>query len=57
VFMTRDKSEGFRETKEFMERRFEGVRGLGGMVGSLGQWVGFTAKAGVNVLRSKGVRI
>lgn len=57
VFMTQDKSPDFRDTKEFMERRFEGVKSLGMKMGSVGQWVGFTARAGVNVLRSKGARI
>jgi ubiquinone biosynthesis protein COQ9 len=57
VFMTNDKSPGFEETRGFMDRRFEDVQIVGGAVGSIGQWVGFTAQAGVNVLRSKGVRI
>jgi ubiquinone biosynthesis protein COQ9 len=57
VFMTTDKSDGFRETKEFLDRRFEDSRMLGETVGSVGQWVGFTASSAINVLRSKGVRI
>jgi ubiquinone biosynthesis protein COQ9 len=57
LFMTTDKSAGFQETREFMERRFEDGRSIGTTVGSVGQWVGFTAHAGLNVLRSKGVRI
>lgn len=57
LFMTADKSPNFVETREFLERRFRDVQIVGGAVGSLGQWVGFTAQAGVNVLRSKGVRI
>jgi ubiquinone biosynthesis protein COQ9 len=57
LFMTMDKSIGFEETRAFMERRFEGNRALGQALGSVGQWVGFTAGAAVNVLRSKGVRI
>jgi len=57
VFMTTDKSQDFKETREFMDRRFEGVQSVGMAVGSIGQWVGFTAQAGVNVLRSKGARI
>ncbi|KAI9643423.1 Ubiquinone biosynthesis protein coq9, mitochondrial [Ciborinia camelliae] len=57
LFMTTDKSEGFKDTREFLERRFGDSQALGRMVGGIGQWVGFTAMAGVNVLRSKGVRI
>ena len=57
VFMTRDSSEGFRETKEFLDRRFEDSRVLGEAARDVRQWVGFTAGAAVNVLRSKGVRI
>lgn len=57
VFMMTDKSEGFAETRQFLERRFEDSRVLGQAVGGVTQWVGFTAGAAVNVLRSKGVRI
>lgn len=57
LFMTQDVSKGFEETRAFMERRFNGMRELGGAVGSIGQWVGFTFGAGVNVLRSRGMRI
>ncbi|TVY84759.1 Mitochondrial ubiquinone biosynthesis protein coq9, partial [Lachnellula suecica] len=57
LFMTTDKSEGYEETRAFMERRFGDVQAVGGAVGSFGQWVGFNARAGLNVLRSKGVRI
>jgi len=57
LFMTTDKSEGYDETRAFMERRFGDVQAVGSAVGSLGQWVGFNARAGLNVLRSKGVRI
>lgn len=55
--MTEDRSEGFRGTKEFMDRRFEDGRVLGETVGGVGEWVGFQGRAAVNVLRSKGVRI
>lgn len=55
--MTRDKSPDFAETREFLDRRFGDVQVLGKATGSLGQWVGFTAQAGLNVLRSKGIRV
>jgi ubiquinone biosynthesis protein COQ9 len=57
LFMTTDKSAGFEETRGFMERRFEDGRSVGNVVGSVGEWIGFTAHAGINVLRSKGMRI
>jgi ubiquinone biosynthesis protein COQ9 len=57
LFMTTDQSTEFRDTREFMNRRFKDVQAVGSVLGGLGQWVGFTASAGVNVLRSKGVRI
>lgn len=57
LFMTTDKSSNFTETKNFMNRRFEDVHAVGSAVGSIGQWVGSTAYAGLNVLRSKGMRI
>ena len=57
LFMTTDKSPGFEDTREFLDRRFRDVQVMGGAMGSLGQWVGFTAHAGSNILRSKGVRI
>lgn len=57
LFMTSDRSEGFVETRKFLNRRLEEVRDVGGTLRSVGQWVGFTAIAGLNVLRSKGVRI
>lgn len=55
VFMTTDKSEGFRDTWEFVDRRLEDVEGAGGMVGGLVGYLGFTARAAANVMRSKNV--
>jgi len=57
LFMTTDKSSDYKDTREFLDRRFGEVQVIGHAMGSLGQWVGFTAHAGLNVLRSKGVRI
>lgn len=57
LFMTTDKSSDYADTREFLDRRFKDVQFVGGMMGSVGQWIGFTAHAGLNVLRSKGVRI
>ncbi|KAK2003084.1 rpsU-divergently transcribed protein [Colletotrichum falcatum] len=57
LFMTNDKSAGFRDTKDFLRRRLNEVKEAGDVLGSVGHWVGFTASAGVNILRSKGLRI
>lgn len=57
LFMTNDQSEGFAETRKFLRRRLDEVQEVGGTIRSLGQWVGFTASAGLNVLRSKGMPI
>lgn len=57
LFMTNDASPNFVDTKQFLSRRLEEVKSMGGTASSIGQWVGFTMNAGVNVLRSKGLRI
>ncbi|KAF3763751.1 hypothetical protein M406DRAFT_65097 [Cryphonectria parasitica EP155] len=57
LFMTTDKSQDFADTRKFLRRRLEEVQDVGGSLRSLGQWVGFTAGAGLNVLRSKGMPI
>jgi len=57
LFMTTDKSTDYKDTREFLDRRFKDVQILGGAVGNFAEWAGFTASAGLNVLRSKGVRI
>jgi ubiquinone biosynthesis protein COQ9 len=57
LFMTTDKSEGFQDTKAFLGRRFEDSRYLKSTVGNLGEWTRFTARAIINVLRSKDFRV
>ncbi|CAN8104976.1 unnamed protein product [Discula destructiva] len=57
LFMTTDRSRDFVNTKDFLRRRLHEVQGVGGTLRSVSQWVGFTASAGLNVLRSKGVPI
>jgi ubiquinone biosynthesis protein COQ9 len=57
LFMTTDTSKDFTDTREFLERRFEGLSSAGTAIGGLGQWLGFTTRAGINVLRAKGFRI
>ncbi|KAI1105393.1 ubiquinone biosynthesis protein COQ9 [Jackrogersella minutella] len=57
LFMTNDRTPGYNATRDFLRRRLDETTKVGSMVGSVAQWVGFTASAGVNVLRSKGVGI
>ncbi|CAJ2508782.1 Uu.00g138080.m01.CDS01 [Anthostomella pinea] len=57
LFMTNDRSPGFGETRQFLRRRLDESARVGSAIGNVAQWVGFTASAGVNVLRSTGVRI
>ncbi|KAK8069291.1 COQ9-domain-containing protein [Apiospora phragmitis] len=57
LYMTNDRSAGFEDTRTFLRRRLDETGSLAGALGSIGQWVGFTASAGLNVLRSKGARI
>ncbi|KAN0101736.1 ubiquinone biosynthesis protein COQ9 [Hyaloscypha variabilis] len=54
LFMTTDKSPNFDDTRDFLDRRFKDVQIVGGTMGSVTQWAGFTATAALNVLRSKG---
>lgn len=57
VFQSQDKSPGCVETEGFVDRRLEDVRRIGGAVGSVNEWIGYTGISTVNVLRSLGVRI
>ncbi|TGJ80243.1 hypothetical protein E0Z10_g8529 [Xylaria hypoxylon] len=57
LFMTNDRSPAFGDTRAFLQRRLAEGGSLSGAVGGVTQWLSFTASAGLNVLRSKGVRI
>ncbi|KAK4545057.1 hypothetical protein LTR36_003608 [Oleoguttula mirabilis] len=57
VYQTTDKSTDFKDTEQFLDRRLEELRVMGGAVGNTLEWVGFQGGALVNLLRSKGVRI
>ena len=57
LFMTNDHSPDFHETREFLRRRFGESQELASVTSSIGQWVSFAAAGGLNVLRSKGMRI
>ena len=57
LFMTRDSSSGFSETERFLDRRLEEAYIIGGALEGIGKWITFSAKASIDVLRSKGFRI
>lgn len=57
LFMTNDRSAGFSETRDFLQRRLDETDSVAGALSGVRHWVDFTAAAGVNVLRSKGMRI
>lgn len=57
TYQTTDQSTDFRDTEQFLDRRLEELRVVGGAVSSTAQWAGFQGGAFVNLLRSKGVRI
>jgi len=57
LFMTTDQSTNYVDTKEFLDRRFKDVQVVGGAMGNLGQLAAFTAATGLNLLRSRGIRI
>ena len=57
VFMTQDKSRGFGETTNFLDRRLDDVKLGGKSAANVAEWVGFTGMAAVNLSRSLGARI
>ena len=57
IFMTTDRSAQFVETEEFLDRRLEGLRSATDTIGAVSHWMGFSGKALINVLRSKGLKV
>lgn len=57
IFQTTDQSTGFKDTEEFLDRRLEEARTLGGAWNNVKEWGAFQAIAGVNLARSLGARI
>lgn len=57
MFQTKDQSTEFRDTEEFLDRRLEELRIVGGAVSGTLEWAGFQARSFVNLARSKGMRI
>ncbi|KAK3384768.1 COQ9-domain-containing protein [Podospora didyma] len=57
LYMTTDHSPGYFDTRNFLRRRLGEANEFGSAAHAIRQWVGFTASAGLNMLRSKGMRI
>ncbi|KAG6049522.1 hypothetical protein E4U17_006794 [Claviceps sp. LM77 group G4] len=57
LFMTKDKSPGYVDTLNFMLRRLEETRALGGLVDSISTWARFSTTSSVNLLRSRGLTL
>jgi len=57
LFMSNDRSPEFRDTRNFLRRRLAEAGEIGDATRSVREWLSFTASAGINVLRSKGMPI
>ncbi|KAG5953899.1 hypothetical protein E4U58_000274 [Claviceps cyperi] len=57
LFMTKDKSSGYVDTFNFMLRRLEETRALGGLVDSISTWARFSMNSSVNLIRSRGMTL
>lgn len=57
LYMTTDRSPDFVETEQFLDRRLEEIRSMGGTFGAISEWVGYSAQAALNVARSKGLNV
>jgi ubiquinone biosynthesis protein COQ9 len=57
IFQTQDTTPGFQDTERFLDERLSDLRTVGNVVGNVGEWVGYTGRSMINVLRSKGVRV
>jgi len=53
--MTTDRSPGFRDTWAFVDRRLRDVEVATGVAEGMIRYLGFTARAAVNVAKSKNV--
>lgn len=55
IYMTQDKSPGYRDTWAFLDRRLKDVKEVGSIVKGVGNYASFTAHATLNILRSKSI--
>lgn len=57
TFMTTDKSKEYNDTKEFLDRRLDDVRTVGGAVGGAMDYVGWFAGNGLGLARAWGMKV
>ncbi|KAI4734219.1 ubiquinone biosynthesis protein COQ9 [Aureobasidium sp. EXF-12298] len=57
TYSTTDQSTDFKDTEEFLDRRLEEARAVGGAWRNVNEWLGFQRMATVNMARNWGVRI
>lgn len=57
MFMTSDTSKNFAATEEFLDRRLQDTRMVGGTIGGFTSYVGFWAGNSVNLARAWGMKI
>lgn len=55
LFMAQDRSPGFSATWDFLDRRLRDMQNLDKVTSEIGDYVGFTAFAFMNILRSKNI--
>jgi len=57
TYSTTDQSTDFKDTQEFLDRRLEEARVVGGAWRNVSEWMGFQRMATVNMARNWGARI
>lgn len=57
VFMTTDQSTDFKDTAEFLDRRLEDAKTVGGTAGSISQYAGWFAGNGLGLARAWGMKV
>ena len=57
TYSTTDQSTNFKDTEEFLDRRLEEARVVGGAWRNVSEWLGFQRMATVNMARNWGARI
>ena len=57
TYSTTDQSTDFKDTQEFLDRRLEEARVVGGVWRNVSEWMDFQRMATVNMARNRGARI
>lgn len=55
LYQTQDDSPGLVDTERFLDSRLKDAQSVGGTVGAVGQWLGYTGHSFLNVARSRGL--